>query len=105
MQGSAAMHGEISATDLTKQLNQLTKRREDLNSRQARLQYAREQAQAEKLRLVAEMQEIGTSPETITEDVAKLEQEQEQEITRVQKEFDDFERTMLDAEKSLDTQR
>lgn len=98
----------MSATDnqdTTKKLNQLIKRREELTARQARIQFIKEQTLADKAKTIEEMKENQTSPETIAADVDKLEKEQAAELERVQKEFDDLEKEVAEAEKSLEQQK
>lgn len=83
-------------------LRNLSKRRDELNSRRAKVEVLRDQALREIESLQEEMKTLGTSPATIEQDVANLEKSLQEQLVRFEHDLGVFEGELVKAEKILE---
>lgn len=89
--------------DPIQKVQALGEKRQQLLTREARLQVVHEQATHELTRLVEEMKTHGTSPETIETDLAEAEKKATEQVQTYEKDLTDYEVVVQNAEKALET--
>lgn len=92
-----------SVLDSDQKLKELQARRDDLNSRHAKMSVRAEQAAEELKRVELEMSSVGTSPATIEEDLAKAKLAETQALQLFEAALDVYEKQMIASEQTLTT--
>jgi len=87
--------------DYSKQLRELTERREALSTRATKLELIHEQSEEAIKRIEEEMKTHGTSPEKIDDDLAKTDQELKTVLIEYKNHLDEYEAELNEAEEAL----
>lgn len=93
----------LDDSDPVQKVQALGEKRQQLLTRQARLQVVQEQATLEMARLVEEMKAHGTSPETLEVDLEAAEKKATEQVQTYEKDLADYEVTIQNAEKALES--